>query len=231
MLELLIAGTRRTKEIFLADDLKPASILDDIKTIALSENVPVTEVPKARLHQIAHTDSPQGVVARAAPLKPKSLEDLAGIDKPFLLIIDGVVDTINLGGLLRNAECAGITGVVLGKHRSAQITPAAAKAAAGAIEYIPIALVSSIPTTIEKLKELKIWTVGLDSTASQQIYDIDVTNEPLALVIGAEGRGLSQLTTKRVDFLASIPLNGRISALNASSAVAIASFEIQRRRS
>ncbi len=236
MLELLVAGKRKVWEIYLAEDLKQAEILTDIQTIARAENVPINKVTKSRLLQIAHTDSPQGVVAKAAPLKPVSLENLATGDssnskKPFLLVVDGVVDTLNLGNLFRNAECAGITGVVLGKHRSAQITPAATKAAAGAIEYLPIALVSSIPSAIEKLKELKIWTIGLDGSADKKIYDVDAANEPLALIIGAEGRGLGQLTKKRVDFLASIPLNGRIQALNAAAATAVAAFEIQRRRS
>lgn len=233
VLELLIAGTRRTHEIYLMDDLKPAPILEDIETIAESENVPLRKISKAKFFQMAHTETPQGVIAKASPLRPKSLEDLlsyGGKSKPFLLVVDGVVDTANLGSLMRSAECAGVTGIVLGKHRSASITAATTKSAAGAIEYIPIALVTSIPQVLEKLKEENIWTVGLDQDATTSIHDINFAKEPIALIVGAEGGGLKNLTKKRADTLASIPLQGRIGSLNAAVASAIACFEIQRLR-
>lgn len=234
VLELLIAGTRKIHEIYLLEDLKPAPILEDIETIAASEGVHINKISKTKFFQIAHTDTPQGIIARAAPLKPQSLEELInnkGNANPFLLIVDGVVDTANLGSLMRSAECAGVTGIVLGKHRSASITAATTKSAAGAIEYLPIALVSSIPQTLEKLKEKNVWTVGLDQNSETQIYDINFANEAIAMVVGAESSGLKSLTKKRLDALASIPLQGKINSLNASVASAIGCFEIQRLRS
>ena len=232
VLELLIASTRRTHEIYLLDDLKPAPILEDIETIAESENIRLYKISKTKFFQMAHTETPQGVIAKASPIKPVDLEDLTSKETttPFLLVVDGIVDTANLGSLMRSAECAGVTGIVLGKHRSASITAATTKSAAGAIEYLPIALVSSIPQAIEKMKKSEIWTMGLDEQAPNQIYDMNFALEPLALVVGAESSGLKSLTKKRVDTLASIPLQGRIGALNAAVASAIACFEIQRIR-
>ncbi len=267
VLELLLAGRRKAREIYFASDLQPAPILEDIQTIAEAEQIPIRKLSKSQLFQMAHTDSPQGVVALARPLEPSSLEELAKAtpsvssrasshskspahpdshdsnlsenlqiedDKktsnPFLLVLDGIVDTANFGSLMRSAECAGVTGIVLSKNRSAKITPATAKAAAGAIEYLPIALVSSIPSALERLKDLGVWTVGLDAEAPSRIYDINIADSPIALVIGAESTGLKKLTKTRVDVLASIPIRGRISSLNSAVASAIACFEIQRLR-
>ena len=235
VLELLIAGTRRTKEIFLADNLTPSPILTDIETLASSENIPVQKVSKSRLDQISHTESPQGVVAKALPLKPCSLEDLASTkgaegQAPFLLVLDGVIDTVNLGSLMRSAECAGATGIVMAKHRSARITPATAKTAAGAIEYLPISQVGGIPSALQKLKSLGVWTLGLDTSASKSLYDVAIAAEPIALVLGSESQGLKKLTKSTVDDLVSIPLQGKIGALNVAAAASVACFEIQRLR-
>ena len=149
----------------------------------------------------------------------------------LLLVVDGVNDPGNLGAILRTAECAGVTGVVLPRHRAARITPTVAKRAAGAIEHLRFAPVSGIPTALATLAELGVWSVGLDVTADETIWQLDIAEAPLALVLGAEGRGLSRLVRRRCDVTARIPVTGQLDALNVSSAAAIALFEVLRRRS
>ena len=149
----------------------------------------------------------------------------------LLLVVDGVTDPGNLGAILRTAECAGVTGVVLPRYRAARITPTVAKRAAGAIEHLRFAPVSGIPTALATLAELGVWSVGLDVTADRTIWQLDIAEAPLALVLGAEGRGLSRLVRRRCDVTARIPVTGRLDALNVSAAAAIVLFEVLRRRS
>ena len=148
----------------------------------------------------------------------------------LLLVVDGVNDPGNLGAILRTAECAGVTGVVLPRHRAARITPTVAKRAAGAIEHLRFAPVSGIPTALATLADLGVWSVGLDVTADQTIWELPIADAPLALVLGAEGRGLSRLVRRRCDVTARIPVTGRLDALNVSAATAVALFEVMRRR-
>ena len=148
----------------------------------------------------------------------------------FLVVVDGVTDPQNLGALLRSAECAGVTGVVLPRHRSAHVTPTVAKVAAGAIEHVSIAVVPGVPGALQELERLGVWTVGLDERGSQPLFNLEIGDRPIALVIGAEGRGLAPLSRQRCDVLARIPLHGSIDSLNVSAAGAIAMFEVTRQR-
>lgn len=229
--ELLLAGRRRVREVVLSDELEPADIIDDIVELARELNVPLRTVTRRRLETEAATAAPQGVIARAATLPTYDLTDLTRVRAPFLLVLDGITDPGNLGALLRTAECAGVTGVVLPRHRSAHITPAVTKAAAGAIEHLPMALVGGIPSTLASLSEGGITTVGLDSGAPRSLFEVSLDrDQPIALVLGAEGRGLAKLTRQRVDMLVAIPLVGRLNSLNVAAAAAIACFEVVRRR-
>ena len=148
----------------------------------------------------------------------------------FLVVVDGVTDPQNLGALLRSAECAGVTGVVLPRHRSAHVTPTVSKVAAGAIEHVSIAVVPGVPGALQELERLGVWTVGLDERGSEPVFNLDLGDRPIALVIGAEGRGLAPLSRQRCDVLARIPLHGSIDSLNVSAAGAIAMFEVARQR-
>ncbi|MCY3850413.1 MAG: 23S rRNA (guanosine(2251)-2'-O)-methyltransferase RlmB [Acidimicrobiaceae bacterium] len=233
--ELLLAGTRRTREVVLAGDLDDAPILGDIIDLADENKVPVRELARSKFESMARTGASQGVIATAAPLQPTELTDLAGngagSDQPFLLLLDGITDPQNLGAILRTAECAGVTGVVLPRHRAAHITPSVTKAAAGAIEHLRMALVGGLPSAMQTLRANRVWTVGLDSSGDQSIHELAVADEPIALVLGAEGPGLSRLVRQRCDALASIPLQGALGSLNVSAAAAVACFEILSRRS
>ena len=149
----------------------------------------------------------------------------------FLVVVDGVTDPQNLGALLRSAECAGVTGVVLPRHRSAHVTPTVTKVAAGAVEHVSVAVVPGVPGTLQELERLGVWTVGLDERGSEPVFNLPLGDRPIALVIGAEGRGLAPLSRQRCDVLARIPLHGSIDSLNVSAAGAVAMFEVARQRS
>ena len=167
-----------------------------------------------------------------APAAPGAPEAAVQPGAPtLLLVVDGVNDPGNLGAILRTAECAGVSGVVLPRHRAARITPTVAKRAAGAIEHVRFAPVSGIPTALATLSELGVWTVGLEVAAEQTIWELEIADAPLALVLGAEGRGLSRLVRRRCDVTARIPVTGRLDALNVSAAAAVTLFEVLRRRS
>jgi 23S rRNA (guanosine2251-2'-O)-methyltransferase len=231
--ELLLAGRRRTREILVANDLDRSPILDDILSLAAEHRVSVREVSRTKLEAAARTDAPQGVVARAAPLPEVDLDALArpsGGTPPFLVAVDGVTDPGNLGALLRAAECAGVSGVLLPRHRAAHVTAAVTKAAAGAVEHLPIAVVPGLPAGLARLKELGVWVVGLDAGGSQALDRLPCAADAVALVLGAEGRGLSRLVRERCDLVAAIPLRGRLGSLNVAAAAAIGCYEVARQR-
>ena len=232
MLELLRVGRRNVDEVWVATDLDDSPVVAEIVDIARSRRVTVNEVSRRRLEAEATSEAPQGVIARAAPLRPVELEDLLeGPAVPFLLVLDGITDPGNLGALLRTAEGAGVSGVVLPRHRAARITPTVAKAAAGAIEHLRFAQVGGLPAALQTLGDRKVWRIGLDGTARDRLFDLQVADEPVALVLGAEGRGISRLVKERCDQLVSIPIVGNLESLNVAAAGALACYEVVRRRS
>lgn len=232
MRELLVAGKRKVHELWVAGDDDHGPIRDLLE-LAQSSRVAVTRVSPGKLESAARTDAPQGVLARCAPLPEVELESLAKRRKgrvPFLVAVDGVTDPGNLGALFRAAECNGVTGVVLPRHRSVHVTPAVTKAAAGAIEHLPMTVVAGLPSALESLKAAGVWVVGLDGGGDTAIDRLTLAAEPLVLVLGAEGRGLSPLVRKRCDVLAAIPLRGHLASLNVAAAAAIATYEVARQR-
>ena len=240
--ELLLAGRRRAKEIFLADWQEQAAILSEIEQLADEARTPVRRIGKTQLDLMARTEHPQGVIARASPIPEADYEALLRYRgaptethpkgrMPFLVVVDGVTDPQNLGALLRSAEGAGVTGVVLPRHRSVHVTPSVTKAAAGAVEHLPIALVGGLPTALLQAKQQEAWVVGLDADGATTIYQLgQFADSPLLVVVGAEGAGMSRLVRERCDVVAAIPLRGAINSLNAATAGAIALFELGRQR-
>jgi 23S rRNA (guanosine2251-2'-O)-methyltransferase len=240
--ELLAAGRRKVLDVWVDADAPPAPVLARIADLADAAGVSLRRVSGGRLAAEARTDAPQGVLAHARPLPEADLDELcrplrsghaggpgAG-GRPFLLALDGVTDPQNLGGLLRTAEGAGVTGAVLPRHRAVHVTPAVAKAAAGAIEHVPLALVGGLPAALSRVRASGVWVVGLDPGAGESLYDLSVADEAVLVVLGAEGRGLSRLVRERCDVLVGIPLRGRIPSLNVAAAGALALFEVSRRR-
>lgn len=230
--ELLLSGRRRTREVLLAAGMDQADILDDIVELAHELKVPVREVSRTKFDALARTESPQGVLAEAARLPEHDLDSLlqpVDGEAPFLIALDGVTDPGNLGALLRTAECAGVTGVVLPRHRAVHVTPTVTKTAAGAIEFLPMTLVGGLPNAIIQMQAAGMWVVGLDEQGDAGLDALDLS-QPVCLVLGAEGAGLSRLVRQRCDAVAAIPLRGRLNSLNVSAAGAVACFEVARQR-
>jgi 23S rRNA (guanosine2251-2'-O)-methyltransferase len=221
--ELLRAGRRPVRAVYTT------KANDDPEIRKLAGNK-LRVVSDEKLAAMARSDVHQGVVANAAPLQSADADDLLARDDAFVVALDGVTDPRNLGAILRSAETAGVTGVILPRHRSAHITPIVAKAAAGAIEYLPIALVGGIPNTLERARRAGCWTVALDEAGSQSLFDLDLADQRLVLVLGAEGRGLARLTRERCDMLVHIPMHGQIESLNVAAAATLACHEVARRR-
>lgn len=230
VLELLRAKRRAVQKIFIAEAQDASEVLDAIEFEAQRQRVPVHMVSMARLDREAKTEGHQGVMAIAAALSTVSLDELLSVKRPFLLVCDGVTDPRNLGAMLRSADGAGVSGVIVPRHRSARISPSVTKTAAGAIEYLTFCDVGGIPTTIDQLNRAGVLTVGLAEDAQSSLYDLDLGSSPVALVVGGEEKGLSSLTRKRCATVVSIPQLGRISSLNAGVAVSVAAFEVARQR-
>lgn len=225
--ELLHAGRRRVDEVLVQD----GGELGDLVDLARRRGVPVRGVAREEFARRARSEVHQGVLARAAPLEPVEIDALVrGVPAPFLVVLDGVTDPHNLGAVLRSALGAGATGVVLPRHRSAHVTPAAAKAAAGAIEHLQFALVGGVPNALERLRREGVWSIGLAADGESSLDDVRVLTEPLALVLGAEGAGLSSLARERCDLTCRIDLVGPLESLNVSAAAAVACFAVSRAR-
>jgi 23S rRNA (guanosine2251-2'-O)-methyltransferase len=206
-------------------------ILREIETLAARAGVRVQRVGRGRLDAEARTSAPQGVLAHADPLEPADLDALCTASpRPFLLALDGVTDPQNLGALLRSAEGAGVTGVVLPRHRAVHVTPTVTKAAAGAVEYLPMALAPGLPAALARLRDRGIWVVGLDARGEESVFGLGLATEPVVLVLGAEGAGLSRLVRRRCDVVAGVPLAGRLASLNVAAAGTLALFEVARQR-
>ena len=233
--ELLMAERRKVHEIWISAELEGDSGVDDIVVIAQAQRVPIAYVGKGKVDREARTDAPQGVIAFAADLPEADLGDLIRVGRdgarPFLVAVDGVTDPGNLGAIIRSCDGAGVSGVLLPRHRAVHVTPTVAKASAGAVEYVPLALVPGLPAVLAQLKEHGIWIVGLDDAADQELFELEeLATEPICLVLGAEGEGLSRLVRERCDSIVSIPMLGGVSSLNVSAAAALSTYQIARVR-
>ena len=231
--ELLIASRRKVREILVADDSDRNPVIGEILELARDQRVVVRTVDRSEIDEQARSEAPQGVIAFAEPLEEVLLDEvLAGAtEKLFLVAVDGVTDPGNLGAILRSCEGAGVDAVILPRHRAVHITPSAAKAAAGAVEYLSLCVVPGLPTAIQQLRDNDVWVVGLDDAADKPIFGLgDLAREHVCLVLGAEGPGLSRLVRERCDLLVSIPMRGALSSLNVSAAAALATYEVVRAR-
>ena len=247
--ELLVARRRRVISVTISDPTGRSEPLGEIAQLAARasyqpdgpagqsgppRHVEVRYVERDVLDRLAVSDAPQGVVAFAEAIESHELSSLTtggvGGPTPFLVVLDGITDPHNLGAVMRSALGSGVTGLVIPKHRSARLSPAALKAAAGAAEHLPIVEVAGVPAALRQLDQDGVWTVGLDSSATTVIWELAVADQPLALVLGAEGGGLSPLTARRCRTMAGIPLQGPLGSLNVSVAAAVACFEVARRR-
>lgn len=232
VLEALNAGRPINK--VLVDRNARNNIVEEIIKKARTARIPVDFIDKHALDRLTPDTAHQGIVAYASSKDYISLDSLMAVsqeknESPLFLILDGIEDPQNLGAILRTAEAAGVHGVVVRSHRAVGLTPSVAKASAGAIEYVPVARVTNISQAIEFLKKQDIWVVGIDMTGKTSYVRIDF-KLPTAIVIGSEGKGLSNLVRRRCDVVASIPMKGKISSLNASVAAAVVIYEALKQR-
>ena len=190
-------------------------------------------VGKERLSQLTQTGRHQGVIAYAAAYDYAEIDDMLKLaekrgEDPFLIVLDGIEDPHNLGAIIRTANIAGAHGVIIPKRRAVGLTATVAKTSAGALNYTPVAKVTNLVKTMEELKEKGIWFVCADMDG-QSMYDMNLTG-PIGLVVGNEGDGVSRLVKENCDFVASIPMKGEITSLNASVAGGVLAYEIVRQR-
>jgi 23S rRNA (guanosine2251-2'-O)-methyltransferase len=233
VLEALRAGRRSVRRVWLAR-AERGGISEVIQGLARERGVPVELRPRADLDRRVKGTPHQGVLAEVGPFPYAGVEDILPMalragEAAFLVVLDGIQDPQNLGAILRTSEAAGAHGLILPRDRAAGVTPAAVRASAGATEHLPVARVTNLAAFLDWAKGQGLWVVGADPTGGSLVYTVDL-KQPLALVIGGEGRGLRPLIRSRCDVRVRIPLSGRVASLNASCAAAVCIFEVIRQR-
>ena len=233
VLEALKSG-RALNKIVIAESSGQQASLTEIVSRSRASGIPLEYIPKEALNRLSPTGNHQGVVAFAAPRECLALDDLFSIssqkkESPLYCVLDGIEDPQNFGSIIRTADAVGIHGIIIRSRRAVGLTSAVGRASAGAMEYVPVAMVPNISQVIEKLKKSNVWCVGIEASGKLDYREVDF-KLPIAIVIGGEGKGISDLVKKRCDFLARIPMRGHISSLNASVAAALAMYEAFRQR-
>ncbi|MEK3789487.1 MULTISPECIES: 23S rRNA (guanosine(2251)-2'-O)-methyltransferase RlmB [Paenibacillus] len=233
VIEALKSG-RTINKIWLAEQAQK-HLVQPIIAEAKKAGVIVQQADKRKLDQMVPGIQHQGVVAQAAPYAYAEVEDLLAAaaakgQAPFLILLDEIEDPHNLGSILRTADCTGAHGVIVPKRRSASITATVSKTSAGAVEYVPVARVSNLGQTIDRLKEAGIWVVGTDVEATEPVFGNNVFTGPVAVVIGNENKGMGRLIREKCDVLVKLPMEGRINSLNASVAAGVVMYEVLRGR-
>ncbi len=231
VIEAFRAG-KTVEKLFVLEGCKDGPVLTILREAKKQGSI-VNMVSRERLNQMSETGAHQGVIAQVSDYATVELADILEAAKkagepPFVLLLDGVEDPHNLGAILRTACQAGAHGVVIPKHRSAPLGATAAKASAGAINYVPVARVANIGAAIEELKKEGLWFVCADMSGTR-MYDLNLTG-PIGLVVGSEGAGVSRLIREKCDMTASIPMKGQIDSLNVSVACGVLAYEIVRQR-
>jgi 23S rRNA (guanosine2251-2'-O)-methyltransferase len=233
VLELLRAESRRVEEIaIVAQGRSPA--LQELLSLAKSRDVRVSFRTRDQLTAMAGTPHHQGVVARVAGASYADLADLLAVpatrgEPAFLLALDQIQDPRNLGAILRTAEVTGVHGVIVMKHRSVGLTPAATKSAMGAVEWVKVARVGNLAQSIEMLKMEGVWVIGSVVKGGVSPWEADLSG-PICLVLGSEGEGLRPLVARSCDLLLTLPMKGRLGAANVSAAAAVLCYEVVRQR-
>ena len=232
VLELLESG-RDVNKIYIIKGERKGSI-NKIIAIANEKKIIIVEKDKKQMDNMAQSENYQGVIAVVPPYEYVEVEDILDVAKEreedaFILILDGIEDTHNLGAIIRTAETAGVHGIIIPKRRAAGVNSTVSKVACGALEYMKIARVNNVTETIKKLKDNGVWICGTAVDAENYHFNQDLTG-PLAIVIGNEGKGMSDLVKKNCDFLVKIPMVGKVESLNASVSTGIITYEALKQR-
>lgn len=232
VLELLESG-KDINKIFITRGEKHGSI-NKIIAIAKEKKVMIVEKDKKQMSQMAQTENYQGVIAIVPPFEYCEVEDIIEEAKrkkeePFVVILDNIEDPHNLGSIIRTAETAGVHGIIIPKRRSAAVNSTVNKVSAGAVQYMKVARVNNISDAIENLKKYGLWICGTDINTDKYYYNQDLTG-PIGVVIGNEGKGISEKVKKNCDFFVKIPMRGKVTSLNASVSTGIILYEIVEQR-
>ena len=227
-----LKGSRSVNKLMIANGSTEGSI-KEIVAVAKEKGVNIQYWDRSKLDSIARGIRHQGVLAQVAPVQYAELEDILQVAKdrnepPFIVLLDELEYTHNLGAILRTADAAGVHGVLIPKHRSCPLSATVAKTSAGAVEHVPVARVGNLVQTIKKLKQEGLWVAAADMDG-KDYYDTDLTG-PLLLIIGSEGQGVGRLVKEQCDFVVRIPMVGKINSLNASVAGSILMYEAMKQR-
>lgn len=229
----MLEGDRPVNKVWLLRTLEKDPLYAQVRRLAKGKGAIVQLTERGKLDQLTSGENHQGIVASAAAHKYLELSDLILKAKehsePLIVVLDGIEDPHNLGAIIRSAECAGAHGVVIPQRRSASLTGVVEKTAAGALEHMPIARVVNLVRAIEELKDSGFWVVGAEASGDRWIYDVDMKGA-IALVIGGEGEGMHRLVTEKCDFVAKVPMLGKMTSLNASVAAGVMLYEAVRQR-
>ena len=212
--ECLRAQRRQVRQLTLASGARERGTLRDILALAAQRKISVRRVDRRQLDRLAHGTNHQGVLAEVAPYPYVDLPEIMDLarerdEPPWLLLLDCLQDTQNLGTLLRTAEIVGVHGVVIPDRRAAEITPAVVSASSGASEHMLVAQVTNLVQTMELLKQRDVWIAGLEHVPGAQVLWQADLKGPLALVVGSEGDGMRRLVGERCDYLVYLPMRGR----------------------
>ncbi len=229
--EALLAGRVR-KVLMLAG---ASSVAAELQQEARHRGIPVATVDRRELDRLAPGANHQGVAAEVAPFAYSSLDEILAEsgkrnEPPFILLLDCIQDPQNLGTLLRTAEAVGIHGVVIPRHRAAEVTPAVEKASAGAVEHLRIAQEANLTLAIQRLKASGVWVAGIEDAPSAKDYALSDLTGPLAIVVGSEGKGISRLVRESCDFVLRLPMRGKVTSLNAAVAGSVILYEALKQR-
>ena len=229
----LLKSDKDINKIFVQRGEKHGSI-NQIISLAKSKKIVIVEVDKSKLDFMSQTKNHQGIIAVVPPFEYSDIDEILEYAKsknedPFVVILDGIEDVHNLGSIIRTAETAGVHGIIIPKRRGALVNATVSKTSAGAVQYMKIARVNNLNDAIKELKDKDLWIYGTDMEAKNYYYEEKLLG-PIALVIGSEGFGISNLVKKNCDVLIKIPMKGKITSLNASVSAGITIYEVVKQR-
>ncbi len=227
----IIYGLRPVVEALKSRRRRVLEVLDATGDRSVREaagGLPIKKVPRSRVDELARGGVHQGVVARAEPYPYSGLEEIVAAPEPLVLVLDGVTDPRNLGAVLRAADGAGASGVVIPKDRAVGVTAAAVKASAGASEHVRVARVTNLRRAVDRIKEAGVWVYAAEVGGTPHT-GLDLSG-PVALVLGSEGRGVRRLVREGCDGAVSVPMLGAVESLNVAVAAAVLLYEARRQR-
>lgn len=231
VIEALRSG-REIDKIFVMEN--GGGSVSKIISMAAEKRIPIIRLSNQKIEMKFPGENHQGVVAVVAVKEYSSIDDIFELaksrnEKPFIIIADEIADPHNLGAIIRSAECFGAHGVVVSKRRAVGLTASVEKTAGGALNYIPVAKVTNLASTIDELKERGMWIYCCDMDGEKKYFE-DSYDCAVALIVGSEGKGVSPLLKKKCDFVVNIPMKGNVSCLNASVAAAVVMQEVAKHR-